>query len=83
LSKEIIIIKEKWWASILKDVSTFTALSLMWVLNHKFLNASPAIDIIIAVFFVIVAMAAFSQRKSYTIEEAIEYLQKMAKWNNG
>lgn len=74
--KEIIIIKETWWGSIIKDTFTFGILFLFYWVNYQFLGNSTVIVITISVCFFI-GVAVRGVNKPLSISDAIEKLRNM------
>jgi hypothetical protein len=74
--KEIIIIKETWWASVIKDTFTFGTLFLFYWVNYIFLGNSTVIAITISICFFI-GIAGKAARKPLSVSDAIEKLNNM------
>lgn len=81
-SKTIYLARESMISSLVSDFFTFACIAFLWILNHKFLNGSDAIDVFVGILALICGIGRETNKKK-TIDEAIAYLQALKKEGGG
>ena len=77
----IVVLRESLAESWLKDIFTFGILFLMFWLNHEYLSGSSAVYWVMGIF-VILTLIGYRAKEEKTVDEAIEYLQRMKAKNS-
>ena len=79
--KQIIVINEKWYHSIIKDTYTFGGLIGVTYFNEVYLGASSSLNMILLLILLVFLLGSTSKTdmQKFNDEEMIEYLSEKHK----